>query len=106
MGKIKRLVLDILKPHEPSIRVLAEKLSEIRGVDLVDVTMHDVDSKVEVAKVLIEGGDVDYEKIRDVIQDNAATIRGVDRVTTGRNSAATAAAAAAALVKPATPPAK
>ena len=84
MGKIKRIVLDILKPHEPSIRVVAEKLAELRGVDVVDVTMHDVDSKVEVAKVTIEGGDIDYEKIRAVLLDNAATIRGVDRVTTGR----------------------
>ena len=84
MGKVKRIVLDILKPHEPSIRILAEKLAELRGVDIVDVAMHDVDSKVEVAKVTIEGPDIDYEKIRAVLQDNAATIRGVDRVTTGK----------------------
>lgn len=94
MGKIKRIVLDILKPHEPSIRVLAEKLAEMRGVDIVDVTMHDVDSKVEVAKVTIEGTDIDYDKIKDVLQDNAATIRGVDRVTTGRASVQVTAARA------------
>jgi hypothetical protein len=38
MGKIRRLVLDVLKPHEPTIIELASQLSELAGVEAVNIS--------------------------------------------------------------------
>ena len=35
MGRIRRLVLDTLKPHDPTIIELAQSLSELEGVEAV-----------------------------------------------------------------------
>ena len=82
MTKIKKLVLDVLKPHEPSIILLAGKINDIKGVDLVDITIASVDRRVETAKITIEGTTLNYDKILKEIQDNGATVKSIDQVLT------------------------
>ena len=82
MTKIKKLVLDVLKPHEPSIILLAGKINEIKGVDFVDITIASVDRRVETAKITIEGATLNYDKILKEIQDNGATVKSIDHVLT------------------------
>ena len=54
MAKIRRLVLDTLKPYEPSIIKLATQLSELDGVSAVNISIYEIDRKVENAKITIE----------------------------------------------------
>lgn len=82
MTKIKKLVLDVLKPHEPSIILLAGKINEIKGVDFVDIIIASVDRRVETAKITIEGTNLNYDKILKEIQDNGATVKSIDQVLT------------------------
>ena len=84
MTKIKKLVLDVLKPHEPSIILLAGKINEIKGVDFVDITIASVDRRVETAKITIEGSGFSYDKILKIINDYGATVKSIDRVATGK----------------------
>jgi hypothetical protein len=63
MAKIRRLVLDTLKPHEPNIIDLANELGEITGVSAVNISIYELDRKVENAKITIEGEDISYESI-------------------------------------------
>ena len=51
MGKIRRLVLDTLKPHEPSIVEWAGILSELEGISAVNISIYEMDRKVENAKI-------------------------------------------------------
>lgn len=83
MTKIKKIVLDVLKPHEPSIILLAEKLNDVKGVNFVDIIIASVDRKVETAKISIEGTNLNYDKLLKVIQDNGATVKSIDQVSTG-----------------------
>jgi hypothetical protein len=53
MATIRRLVLDTLKPHEPSIIDLANELSELEGVVAVNISIYEMDRKVENAKITI-----------------------------------------------------
>lgn len=39
MGRICRLVLDTLKPHDPSIIDLADQLSDLDGVSAVNISI-------------------------------------------------------------------
>jgi uncharacterized protein len=37
MGRIRRVVLDTLKPHDPSIIDLADQLSDLDGISAVNI---------------------------------------------------------------------
>lgn len=50
---IRRLVLDVLKPHNPSVVELSEALSHLKGVEGVNVIIYEIDQKVENAKVIV-----------------------------------------------------
>ncbi len=75
--------MDILKPHQPSILDLASNLSELDGVDGVDVSVYEIDSKVENVKVTIKGKDIVFEKVRDTIEDLGAAVHSIDKVGAG-----------------------
>jgi hypothetical protein len=83
MGQLRLIVLDVLKPHEPSILKLASTLSDIKGVDGVDITVYEIDSKVENVKITIQGKDVNFSKIKYVIEENGGTIHSIDKVSSG-----------------------
>ncbi len=84
MGKVRRLVLDVLKPLEPTIIELAEQLSVLPGVEAVNISIYEIDRRVENAKLTIEGGDLNYEEIARVIQDNGGTVHSIDEVVAGK----------------------
>lgn len=84
MGKIRRLVLDVLKPMEPNIIELAEMLSRDEGVSAVNISVVEIDLKVENAKITIEGDNIIYDRIRNIIQDMGGAIHSIDEVVAGK----------------------
>ena len=84
MANIRRLVLDTLKPHEPNIIDLADVLSEIVGVSAVNISIYELDRKVENAKITIEGEDISFEKVSEMIKDMGGTIHSIDEVVAGK----------------------
>ncbi len=84
MGHVRRLVLDVLKPHDPSILDLAQLLSELAGVEAVNISIYEIDRKVENAKITLEGTDIHYDEVRQVILDNGGAIHSLDEVVAGR----------------------
>jgi hypothetical protein len=84
MGKVRRLVLDTLKPHDPSIVEMAKIISDIEGVGAVNVSIYEMDRKVENAKVTIEGDDIPYIQIQTLIEELGGAIHSVDEVVAGK----------------------
>ena len=84
MGKIRRLVLDVLKPHEPTIIELADLLSELGGVDGVNISIYEIDRRVENAKVTIEGSNIDYQEVEGTIQESGGTVHSIDEAVAGK----------------------
>jgi uncharacterized protein len=84
VGKIRRLVLDTLKPHDPSIIDVAQGLSDLQGVETVNISIYEMDRKVENAKITIEGNDIQFEAIESVIMDNGGAIHSIDEVVAGK----------------------
>ena len=84
MGKIRRLVLVVLKPMEPNIIKLAEMLSRDEGVSAVNISVVEIDLKVENAKITIEGDNIIYDRIRNIIQDMGGAIHSIDEVVAGK----------------------
>ena len=84
IGKIRRLVLDALKPMEPNIIELAKVISLKDGVSAVNISMVEIDLKVENVKITIEGDDINFEEISDLIEDMGGSIHSLDEVVAGK----------------------
>lgn len=81
---IRRLVLDVLKPHNPSIVELAGVLGDVEGVDGVNLSLYEMDQKTENVKITLEGMDLDYELIRQEIENMGAVVHSVDEIAAGK----------------------
>jgi len=81
---IRRLVLDVLKPHKPSVVEVSEALSHLHGVEGVNIIINEIDQQVENAKIIVAGISIDYEEIRSKLQEFGATIHSIDEVAAGK----------------------
>ena len=84
MGKIRRLVLDTLKPYEPSIVEMAQRLSQLDGVIAVNISIYEMDRRVENAKITIEGDQIPYDVVTGLIEEMGGAIHSVDEVVAGK----------------------
>ena len=84
MGTVRRLVLDVLKPLDPTIIQLAQLLSELPGIEAVNISIYEIDRKVENAKITIEGSDIVYESVIETIQQNGGSVHSIDEVVAGK----------------------
>ena len=62
---------------------MAGRLSDLDGVEAVNISIYEIDLKVENAKVTIEGGDVIYDLVVSVIEGNGGTVHSLDEVVAG-----------------------
>lgn len=84
MGNLRRLVLDVLKPLDPSIVSLVQLLADLEGVDGVNIAIYEIDRRVENAKITVEGQDLPYDPIISVIEENGGSVHSIDEVAAGR----------------------
>jgi hypothetical protein len=82
-GGVRRLVLDVLKLHDPSIVSFATALEQVNGVAAVNCTLVELDAKTENLKVVLEGSDMDFNLISKTITELHGSIHSVDQVVTG-----------------------
>ena len=84
MGAVRRLVLDTLKPHDPNIIELAQQISELPGVDSVNISIYEMDRKVENAKITIEGEDLSYPLVLEIVEELGGAVHSIDEVVAGK----------------------
>lgn len=83
LGSIKRIVLDVLKPHTPSILEIADRISNIDGISGVNISLEEVDAKTHSVKITIEGSSIDYNCVQQAIIDCGAEVHSIDGVSAG-----------------------
>lgn len=84
MAKLRRLVLDVLKPlKEPSIVDVALELSKVKGVQGVNITVNEVDVETLSLTVVVEGDDIDFAAVKKVLEEVGAAIHSIDQVVAG-----------------------
>lgn len=83
MSNIRRVVLDVLKPHAPDVLELSKELADLKGVDGVDISLIEMDQKVENVKITCEGTSIDYQKVKEIIRKNGGSIHSLDKVSVG-----------------------
>ncbi|MCK5344235.1 MAG: DUF211 domain-containing protein [Candidatus Heimdallarchaeota archaeon] len=85
VGGVRRLVLDVLKLHNPSLVSFATALEQIDGVNAVNCTLVEIDAKTENLKVVLEGSNMNYELISKAINDLHGSIHSIDQVISGKH---------------------
>ncbi len=81
---IRRLVLDVLKPHKPNVIDLSQALSRLDGIEGVNVVIYEIDQQVENAKITLVGSKIDFEVVKEKLEEMGATIHSIDEVASGR----------------------
>lgn len=84
MSDIKRIVLDVLKPHKPSLVEMSLRLSGLKGVEGVSLTLDEVDQDTESVKITIEGASINYPSVEETLRELGAVIHSVDLVASGK----------------------
>jgi hypothetical protein len=84
MGNLRRLVLDVLKPLDPSIVTLVRLLADLEGVDGANIAIYEIDRRVENAKITIEGQALPCDEIIRIIEENGGSVHSIDEVAAGR----------------------
>lgn len=84
LSEIKRLILDVLKPHNPSIVDVSKRLSSLKGVSGVNCMLEEVDKETDSLKITIEGSDIDYKEVERTLETMGAVIHSIDCVSAGK----------------------
>lgn len=80
---IKRMVIDVLLPHQPDILTYAEKIGELEGTAGVSVNVLEQDDKTRTVEMTIEGESLPFEQIKQVIEDLGGSVHSIDQVSAG-----------------------
>ncbi|AKU08836.1 MULTISPECIES: DUF211 domain-containing protein [Haloferax] len=83
MAPIRRLVLDVLKPHSPSTVEFAREVADAAGVAGVNATLLETDREVQNLRLVVEGEAVDDDEVERRIRDLGGTVHSVDEVVAG-----------------------
>jgi hypothetical protein len=81
---IRRIVLDVLKPHTPRLTDLALMIAKDSNVDGVNISVKEVDQSTESISVTLEGDNINYESIKEILEQAGAVIHSIDQVVAGK----------------------
>ena len=80
MVLVKRLVLDVLKPHQPNALEFSKAIAKAGGDYRVCTTVLEVDEKTETLQVVIEGDTIDFDAVQSGISDLGGSLHSIDEV--------------------------
>jgi hypothetical protein len=81
MASVQRLVLDVLKPHQPNALEFADAIAALGEGYRVNIRVLEVDDKTETLVVSIEGDGLDFERISNAITESGASLHSIDEVS-------------------------
>ena len=79
MVNVKRIVLDVLKPHHPNGLEFASSIAEKSNARVL-LTVTEVDEQTETVVLELEGDNLQYDMITQAISDLGASTHSIDGV--------------------------
>ena len=83
MTLVRRLVVDVLKPHDPPLVEFAAQMADLDSVDGATVSLIELDNEVQNVKLTVEGEMLDIEAITDTVDSLGGSIHSTDQVACG-----------------------
>lgn len=84
MPPVRRVVLDVLKPHDPKIVEFTQQVGKESSVEGVTSKLVDIEEEVRTLRITLEGEELDVESIEERITDLSGSIHSVDEVSCGQ----------------------
>ena len=80
MTKTRKLVLDVLKPHQPNALDFSSALASLGPDYVVKLIVSEVDKQTEGTILTIEGSDIHFDDIKAAIEKMGASVHSIDEV--------------------------
>jgi len=80
MAIVKRVVLDILKPHQPNVLDFASQLADLGDNYNVNLVVQEVDDKTHSIILNISGERLDFDAITRHIESMGGSVHSIDEV--------------------------
>lgn len=80
MVSVKRIVLDVLKPHHPNALEFSRIIAEVGSDYRVHLTVNEVDEKTETLQIIVEGSSIDFDAIQATIKSLGGSLHSIDQV--------------------------
>jgi hypothetical protein len=77
---VKRIVLDVLKPHHPNALEFAVGLAALGPDYRVALSVAEVDEQTETLVVEIDGDDIDFQAVTETIAAMGGSVHSIDEV--------------------------
>ena len=80
MVSVKKIVLDVLKPHQPNALDFSLAIAEVGADYRVRLTVLEVDENTETLQIVVEGESVDFEIVHSTISNMGGSLHSIDEV--------------------------
>ena len=80
MVAVKRIVLDVLKPHQPNALEFSRAIAATGADYRVRLTVIEMDENTETLQMVIEGGAIDFEAVLSGITGMGGSLHSIDEV--------------------------
>jgi hypothetical protein len=80
MVSVKRMVLDVLKPHQPNALEFSKAIAEVGEDYEVHLTVLAMDEATETTQIVIESAAIDFKSIQDCISAMGGSLHSIDEV--------------------------
>jgi hypothetical protein len=80
MASIKRIVLDVLKPHKPGAVEFSQAIASVGDDYYVRLSVLEIDENTETIQLEITAASIDYAAIQAGISAMGGSIHSVDEV--------------------------
>ncbi len=80
MELVKRLVLDVLKPHSPNPLDFARQLAGLSAGYEVRLVVDEMDEKTESIILEICADNIDYDQLVEKVEEMGGSIHSIDEV--------------------------
>ncbi len=80
MVTVKRIVLDVLKPHQPNALEFSQAIAAAGEDYHVRLTVIEVDENTETLQVVVEGESINFEIVQSTISNMGGSVHSIDEV--------------------------
>ncbi len=88
MVYVKRIVLDVLKPHQPNVLEFCQAIAEAGADYHVRLVVIEMDENTETLQIEITGDAVDFEATKLTISKMGGSLHSIDEVEVQSDSVA------------------
>jgi hypothetical protein len=80
MVTVKRIMLDVLKPHQPNSLEFSQAIANVGNDYRVCLTVLEMDENTETLQLEVEGNSIDLEAVESAITAMGGSLHSIDQV--------------------------